>query len=64
MKKKLMFRLVAIGCLHSFLYLGLVPFVIYPMYDDNGFMMVVVIAVALSISMLATLFIKKNKKNS
>ncbi len=64
MKKKLMFRLVAIGCLHSFLYLWLVPFVIYPMYGDNGFMMVVAIAVALSISMLATLCIKKNKKNS
>ena len=63
MKKKLILRLVLIGCLHSFLYLWLVPFVIYPKFGDNGFKMVVAIAVVISIGLLATLWLNKNKNN-
>jgi len=62
-KKRVVVRVVGIGSLHTFLYLWLVPFVIYPKFGDNGFKMTVAVAVLISIAVLGTLFIgKKTKK--
>ncbi len=62
MKKRVVIRVVGIGSLHSFLYLWLVPFVIYPKFGDNGFKMTVAVAVLISIAVLGTLFISKETK--
>ena len=63
MKKRVVFRVVGIGALHSFLYLWLVPFVIYPKFGDNGFKFAVAVAVIVSIAVLGTIFFgKKNKR--
>jgi len=64
MKKKLLIRFVMIGALHTFLYLWLVPFIIYPRFGHDGFMFTVAIAVVISVSLLGMLFLgKKNKQN-
>jgi len=62
MKKNVLIRVVLIGMLHSFLYLWLVPFVIYPRFGDNGFKMTVAVAVLISVGLLVTLFVGKSKK--
>ncbi|MEA1967854.1 MAG: hypothetical protein U9N77_06510 [Thermodesulfobacteriota bacterium] len=61
MKKGALIRIVLIGALHSFLYLWLVPFVVYPKFGDSGFHMVVAIAVLISVAVIGTLFISKKK---
>lgn len=63
MKKRVVFRVVGIGTLHCFLYLWLVPFVIYPRFGDNGFKMTIAVAVLISIAVLGTLFISKKTKD-
>lgn len=59
MKKRAVLRVIGIGLLHTFLYLWLVPFVIYPRFGQNGLKMAVAIAVLISIVLVATLFICK-----
>lgn len=57
-------RIVGIGIFHMFLYMYLVPFVIYPRYGSNGLAFTIVTAVVISIAVLGTLWIgnKKNRK--
>ncbi|WP_459916623.1 hypothetical protein [Desulfocicer niacini] len=57
-----MIRLIFIGCLHTFLYLWFVPFVVYPRFGDSGLKMTVAVAVLISVALLATLFVGKFKK--
>ncbi len=59
--KKAWWRLAGIGIFHLVLYVYLVPFVIYPKFGNNGITFAVVVAVAVSIVMLGTLWMgKKN----
>ncbi len=62
MKKKLIIRIIGIGAFHAFLYLYLVPFVIYPKFGNNGFQFVVVIAIIISIAIFGTMFISKQNR--
>ena len=62
MKRNALIRIVFIGCLHMFLYLWLVPFVVYPRFGDNGLKMTVAVAVLISVALVATLFVGKFKK--
>jgi uncharacterized membrane protein YjgN (DUF898 family) len=59
MKKRVVLRVLGIGMLHSFLYLWLVPFVVYPRFGESGFKMTVAVAVLISIAVVSTLFICK-----
>ncbi len=59
MKKNLILRIIGIGMFHAFLYLYLVPFVIYPKFGNNGFKFAVAVAIIISIAVLGTLFIRK-----
>ena len=56
-------RIVGIGVFHMFLYMYLVPFVIYPRYGCNGLRFTIITAVVISIAVLGTLWVGK-KKNS
>ncbi len=62
-KKEVVIRFVIIGMLHAFLYLWLVPFVVYPKFGHNGFMFIVVVAVLISVATLGTLFIGRKKQH-
>jgi hypothetical protein len=62
MKKKIIIRIIGIGALHAFLYLYLVPFVIYPKFGNNGFQFAVVIAIIISIAIFGTMFISKQNR--
>ena len=64
MKKKLLIRFAMIGALHSFLYLWLVPFIIYPRFGHDGFMLTVAIAVVISVSLLGMLFLGKKREQN
>ncbi|MCD4676991.1 MAG: hypothetical protein K8S18_13495 [Desulfobacula sp.] len=61
MKNKLILRIVGIGIFHAVLYLYIVPFVIYPKFGNYGFKFTIVIAIIISIAVLGTMFLKKNK---
>ena len=61
MKKKLIVRVLGIGALHAFLYLYLVPFVIYPKFGNNGFQFTIIIAIIISVAIFGTMFISKKK---
>jgi len=61
MRKNLILRIIGIGMFHAFLYLYLVPFVIYPKFGNNGFKFAVAVAIIISIAVLGTLFIRKKK---
>jgi heme/copper-type cytochrome/quinol oxidase subunit 4 len=63
MGKAAWIRIFGIGVFHMFLYMYLVPFVIYPRYGSNGLVFTVITAVIISIAVLGTLWIGK-KKNS
>ncbi|MGD9732782.1 MAG: hypothetical protein AB7U45_11420 [Desulfamplus sp.] len=62
-KKAVFIRVVMIGMLHTFLYLWLVPFAIYPRFGNNGFMFTVAVAAVISISMVGTLFVGRKKRD-
>lgn len=62
-KKAVFIRVVMIGMLHTFLYLWLVPFEIYPRFGNNGFMFTVAVAAVISISMVGTLFVGRKKRD-
>ena len=62
MKKKIILRIIGIGAFHAFLYLYLVPFVIYPEFGNNGFQFAVVIAILISIAIFGTMFISKQNR--
>lgn len=57
MKKRAVLRVLGIGLLHTFLYLWLVPFVVYPRFGQSGLMMTVVIALLISIVLVSTIFV-------
>ena len=50
--------------LHSFLYGYLVPFVIYPQFGQCGITFAVIVAILISIGIMATLKLGKNKKRT
>jgi hypothetical protein len=56
-------RIVGIGIFHMFLYMYLVPYVVYPRYGSNGFVFIVVTAVIISMAVLGTLWIGKKKND-
>ncbi len=62
MKKKLIVRILGIGLFHAFLYLYLVPFVIYPKFGDNGFQFTIIVAILISIAIFGTMFISKQNR--
>ena len=64
MKKQILIRFLMIGMLHTFLYLWLVPFVIYPKFGHDGFVFTVIVAVLISVSILGTLFLRKKKEHN
>lgn len=61
---KIVIRIIGIGLLHSFLYGYLVPFIIYPRFGQHGITFAVIVAVLISIGILATLRLGKNKKKN
>lgn len=61
---KIAIRIVGIGLLHSFLYGYLVPFVIYPRFGQHGITFAVILAILISIGIMATLWLEKNKKKN
>ena len=63
MKKKTIYKIVSIGCLHTFLYLYLIPFVIFPAFGKNGLKLIVAIAIAVSIIILTTIFKEKSDRS-
>ena len=63
MKKKTIYKIAGIGCLHTFLYLYFIPFVIFPAFGKNGLKLVVTIAIAVSIIILITIFIEKSNRS-
>ena len=62
MKKKLIVRILGIGIFHAFLYLYLVPFVIYPKFGNNGFQFTIIVAIVISIAIFGTMFISKQNR--
>lgn len=62
MKKKTIVRIIGIGLFHAVLYLYIVPFVIYPKFGDKGYKFAVAVAVIISIAILGTIFIEREKK--
>ena len=63
LKKKNIYKLITIGCLHTFLYLYFIPFVIFPAYGKNGIKITVAIAVAISITIIITILIEKSNRS-
>jgi len=59
--KRVWVRIAGIGIFHMILYGYLVPFVIYPRFGDNGLKFALVVAVIISITVLGTLWIGRNK---
>jgi hypothetical protein len=57
--KKAVTRVVLIGALHGFLYLWLVPAVIYPRFGRNGFQLTVAVAVLVSVAVIGSLLVKR-----
>jgi hypothetical protein len=64
MKKKTIYKILGIGCLHTFLYLYLIPFVILPVYGKNGLQLAIAIAVAISIIIIITILIGKSNRSN
>ena len=62
--KKITIRILVIGLLHSFLYGYLVPFVIYPRFGRHGITFAVIVAILVSIGIMATLWLGNNKKKN
>jgi len=63
MKKRTTFKILGIGCLHTFLYLYLIPFVIFPKFGKNGLKLTVAVAIAISIIILVTIFIERSNRS-
>jgi len=61
-KKKIIMRILGIGAFHAFLYLYLVPFVIYPKFGNHGFQSTIIIAIIISIAIFGTMFISKQNR--
>ncbi|OGR13532.1 MAG: hypothetical protein A2277_16180 [Desulfobacterales bacterium RIFOXYA12_FULL_46_15] len=62
MKKRITLRIFLIGCLHTVLYLYIVPFIIYPKFGKHGIMFAVTLAIIISAVVLGTLFLEKKNK--
>lgn len=63
MRKAAWVRIFGIGVFHMFLYMYLVPFVIYPRYENNGLVFTVITSVIISLAVLGTLWIGKKKSS-
>ena len=61
MKRQLSYRIIGIGLFHAVLYLYLVPFVIYPSFGNSGLTFTVIVAVIISIAVLASIKLSRNK---
>ncbi len=61
---KIVLRIFGIGIFHSFLYIYLVPFVIYPRFGQDGMTFAVIVAVLVSIATTATLWLKRKTKGN
>ncbi len=57
--KRVVLRVAGIGLLHSFLYGYLVPFVIYPKFGRHGITFAVILAILISIGIMATMWLGK-----
>lgn len=55
---------MSIGCLHIFLYLYFIPFIIFPEYGENGLKITVAIAIAISITIIITILIEKSNRSN
>ncbi|MCP3898562.1 MAG: hypothetical protein GY707_02380 [Desulfobacteraceae bacterium] len=64
MKKKNIYKILSIGCLHTFLYLYLIPFVIWPAFGKNGLKITIAIAIAISITIIITILIEKSNRSN
>ncbi|MDD9304390.1 MAG: hypothetical protein HUK40_19420 [Desulfobacter sp.] len=62
--KKVGLRIIGIGVFHMVLYAYLVPFVIYPKFGNQGMTFAFVLAVIVSITVLGTLWIGKDKNKN
>ncbi len=63
MKKKTIYKIAGIGCLHSFLYLYFIPFVILPAFGNNGLKITIAKAVAISFAIISTILIGKYNRS-
>ena len=59
MKNKNIYKIIIIGCLHIFLYIYLIPFVIMPAYGNNGLKISVIVALAISVTIIITILTDK-----
>ncbi len=64
MKKKNIYKILSIGCLHTFLYLYLIPFVIIPTFGKKGLKVAIAIAIAISITIILTIVIEKSNRSN
>ncbi len=63
-KKRVILKIVMIGTLHSFLYLWLIPYVIFPRFGHNGILMAMITAVMISVAVLGSIFIGRKSDSS
>ncbi len=61
-KKPLFLRIAAIGCLHTFVYLYLIPFVVLPRFGRNGLLCATICAVIISITIMGSMWTGKKFK--
>ena len=64
MEKKTIYKIAGIGCLHTFLYLYFIPFVIVPAFGKSGLKIAVAIAIGISIIIIITIFIEKSNRSN
>ncbi len=58
-KRPFWLRIAAIGCLHTFVYLYLIPFVVFPQFGRNGLLCVTICAVIISITIMGSMWTGK-----
>ncbi|MCD4744494.1 MAG: hypothetical protein K8R67_18680 [Desulfobacteraceae bacterium] len=64
MEKKTLYKIASIGCLHIFLYLYLIPFIIVPTFGNSGLKMAIAIAIGISMIIIVTIFIEKSNRSN
>lgn len=62
MTRNALLKILGIGCMHVILYGYLVPFVVYPRFGHRGFLTIVVIAVMISVGIIASIFVGRKTK--
>lgn len=61
MKKQLIYRILGIGLFHAVLYLYVVPFLIYPVFGQNGLVFSIILAIIISVAVFGTIILNKKK---